>query len=301
MGTPRTGQYVISPKELSPSWVMLYAATFVLQLPCAAIRAFLTYPVLWVAFKLSGPFIGQYPGHIHTIALIVAYGPLAISLATLILPLGGWWWEQREGGRAPSERERLIYDDAIAQLKQADPSLREPRRWFVLDEEIESAAAYADTAMVSRGLLDSGYLQAVLAHELGHLNSSNGRLTAALHGITTPPRGEVHRGLNTICFFATGAAGIWPLQAAWGAYWRSREHHADHYTTNLGQADTLREFLDERRALIDLPVPFMWLSEHSHPPTEHRVERLTRTITHHQPTPHAPPRRQASSDPLATR
>jgi Zn-dependent protease with chaperone function len=279
MATPRTGEYVISPKELSPGWVMLYAATFALQLPCAAIRALVAYPILWIAFQLTGSFIGEYPGHIHTIALIIAYGPLALSLLTLILPLGGWWWEQREGGRAPSERERLIYDDAIAQLRQADPSLREPHHWFVLDEEDENAAAYADTLLVNRGLLDSGYLPSVLAHELGHLNSSDGRLSAALCRITTPPRGQVRRGLKTICFFATGAAGMWPLRAAWGAYWRSREHHADRYAANLEQADMLGEFLDEHRALIDLPVPFMWLSDHSHPPTEHRVEHLTRAAT----------------------
>jgi hypothetical protein len=279
MATPRTGEYVISPKELSPGWLMLYAATFALQLPCAAIRALVAYPILWVAFQLADPFVGEYPGHIHTIALIIAYGSLALSLATLILPLGGWCWEQREGGRAPSERERLIYDDAIAQLRQTDPSLREPHHWFVIDEEHENAAAYADTLLVNRGLLDSGYLQAVLAHELGHLNTSDGRLTAALCRITTPPRGEVRRGLKTICFLATGTAGMWPLRAAWGAYWRSREHHADRYAANLGQADMLGEFLDEHRALIDLPIPFMWLSDHSHPPTEHRVEHLTRAAT----------------------
>ncbi len=167
----------------------------------------------------------------------------------------------------------------------------------MLDEEIENAGAYADTLMVTRGLLDSGYLEPVLAHELGHLNTSDGRLTAALCRITTPPRGQVHRGLKTISFLATGAIGMWPLRAAWGAYWRSREHHADHYAAHLGQANNLGEFLDERRALIDLPVPFIWLSEHSHPPTEHRVERLTRTATQpptwahavtHQPRdPHA--------------
>jgi Zn-dependent protease with chaperone function len=276
MATPRTGQYVISPKELSPSWLLLYAATLALQLPCAAIRALVAYPLLWVAFQLAGPFIGEYPGHIHTIALIIAYGPLALSLLTLILPLGGWWWEQEAGGRTPSARERLVYDDAIAQLRQANPSLREPRRWFVVDKDREDAAAFADTVMISRGLLDSGYLPAVLAHELGHLNTSDGRLTAALYRIATPPRGQVRRGLRTICFFTTGAAGMWPLRAAWGAYWRHREHQADQYAANLGQADTLGEFLDERRALADLPIPFLWLSDHSHPPTEHRVEHLAR-------------------------
>ncbi len=277
MRAPRTGEYLISPKELSPSWLLLYLATFALQVPCAAIRGFVAYPVIWLFFKL----LGQPTSSVHVIALVVGYGPLALSLATLILPLGSWWWEQQAGGRSPSEREQLIYQDALAQLRQANPSLREPRRWFVLDEENEGAAAYADTLMVTRGLLDSGYLEPVLAHELGHLNTSDGRLTAALRRITTPPREQVPRGLKTLCFLATGAIGMWPLRAAWGGYWRSREHHADHYAAHLGQANTLGDFLDERRALIDLPVPFMWLSEHSHPPTEHRVDRLARAATHH--------------------
>jgi Zn-dependent protease with chaperone function len=278
MSTPRTGAYVIRPKEISPSWVLLYAATFALQLPCASFRGIVVYPILVAFFWMFRNFTSVGVEHIHTMALIVAYAPLAISLLTLILPLDGWWWEQRAGGRSPSEREQLIYEDAIAQLRQADPALREPRRWFVLDEEYESAAAYADTLMITRGLLESGYLASVIAHELGHLNTSDGRVSAALQRLTTPPRTEVRRGLKTICFLATGAAGMWVLRGSWGSYWRYREHEADHYAAKLGQAGALSAFLDER-VLYDLPVPFRWLTEHSHPPTEHRIDQLA-----HYPT-----------------
>lgn len=289
MGRPRTVKYMIGPKELSASWLILYGATFALQLPCAAIRAFVAYPPLWLAFKL----LGQPTSIVHDLALTVGYGPLALSLASLLLPLGGWWWEQAAGGRTPSEREQLVYEDAIAQLRLTNPKLRAPRRWFVIDEDEENAAAYADTVMISRGLLDSGHLEAVLAHELGHLNTSDARVAAALSRITTPPYGQVRRGLNTICLFATGAAGVWPMRAPWSAYWRSREHEADQYAANLGQAHALAQFLDERRAMIDLPIPFIWLTEHSHPPTEHRVERLTRGATRQQPRrePATPPNR----------
>jgi Zn-dependent protease with chaperone function len=280
MGRPRTVKYVISPKELMGSWLVLYLATFALQLPCAAIRAFVAYPPLWLAFKL----VGQPTSIVHDLALVVGYGPLAYSIALLVLPLDGWWWEQSVGGRVPSEREQLIYEDAIEQLRRADPKLRVPRKWFVIDEEIENAAACGDTVMITRGLLDSGYLEAALAHELGHLNSSDARITAALNKITTPPYRKVRRGLNTLCFLATGAIGMWPLRAPWSTYWRSREHKADQYAANLGQAEALSEFLDARRAMIDLPIPFIWLTEHSHPPTEHRVERLMRAATQ-QPKP----------------
>ena len=73
------------------------------------------------ALYMFEAFTNVHVGHIHTLAIIVAYAPLAISLLTLILPLDGWWWEQRAGGRSPSERERLIYEDAIAQLQGRPP------------------------------------------------------------------------------------------------------------------------------------------------------------------------------------
>jgi hypothetical protein len=33
-------------------------------------------------------------------------------------------------------------------------------------------------------------------------------------------------------------------------------------------------FLEQHALEYDLPVPFAWLSEHSHPSTEHRIDRL---------------------------
>jgi Zn-dependent protease with chaperone function len=138
----------------------------------------------------------------------------------------------------------------FATLQHADPQLRPPRRWAVLDAHHYNAAVYADTLMVIRGLLESGFLEAVLAHELGHLNSSDARLTAALRRLTTPPRDEVRRGLRTITLIATGGLVVWLTRAPWGAYWRSREHHADEYAAKLGQAKSLARFL-ELNALDD--------------------------------------------------
>ncbi len=54
----------------------------------------------------------------------------------------------------------------------------------------------------------------------------------------------------------------------------------------FGQAEQLAEFLDINALPWDLPVPFVWLTEESHPPTEHRIDRLY----HHEtqtPPPHA--------------
>jgi Zn-dependent protease with chaperone function len=216
---------------------------------------------------------------VHTLAWIAGYGPLIVSFATLILPLGGWLWQQRVGGRSPSERERLIYEDALAILAKSDPRLRPPQHWFVLDEQALNAAAYANTLMLTRGLIDSGYLEAVLAHELGHLNSSDSRLAAALHRLTTPPRRRLPFPLATLGFLVSGGLGAWLTRAPWAAYWRAREFAADEYAAKLGQGRSLARFLELNALENDLPVPFMWLTEQSHPFSEHRIDRLYRRET----------------------
>jgi len=268
--TPAASAYVISAGEIRPGWMALYAVTFAIQALFAAVRGLIVYVLLLVVFKL----IGWSTSPVHAIALIIGYGPLVVSFATLVLPVGGWLWKQQLGGRAPSQRERLIYEDALSVLCQAVPDLRPPRRWFVLDEGHINAAAYADTLMLTRGLLDSGCLEPVLAHELGHLNSSDARLSAALHRLTTPPRSKLPFPFATLGVLASGALGVLITRTPWAAYWRSREFAADEYAARLGQGAALARFLDTNALEGDLPVPFMWLSQQSHPSTEHRIDRL---------------------------
>jgi Zn-dependent protease with chaperone function len=275
MGTPArpaTSAYVISPREIKPGWALLYAISFALQIVGVFARFFTTFALLSLILNI----LGRSTGSVQVLSQIAAWGPLVISLATLILPLGGWLWRQQSGGRAPSERERLIYEDALAVLAHADPALRPPGRWFVLDEPALNAAAYANTLMLTRGLIDSGHLEAVLAHELGHLNSSDSRLAAALHRLTTPPRRRLHFPLATLGFLFSGGLGAWLTRRPWAAYWRAREFAADEYAANLGQGPALARFLDTHALENDLPVPFMWLTPESHPYSEHRIDRLTR-------------------------
>lgn len=269
---PATSAYVIRPREIRPGWLSLYALTFFLQLFCAVLRALIAYPLLWLIFKI----LGWSTSDVHTLAWIAGYGPLILSGATLILPLGGRLWRAQSGGRRPSERERLIFEDALTLLKRAEPKLRAPRHWFVLDEPVPNAAAYADTLMLTRGLIDSGHLEAVLAHELGHLNSSDARLVAALHRLTIPPRRKLHFPLATLGFLVSGAPAAWLTRTPWAAYWRAREFAADEYAAKLGQGPALARFLDTNALENDLPVPFMWLTQESHPYSEHRIDRLER-------------------------
>ena len=267
---PSFSAYLIRVMEFAPAWLVLYAVSLFLQAFCAPLRAAVSYGLLWLVLTV----LGKSTSWLHLIACLIGYGPLIFSVATLLLPLGGWLWQQQSGGRTPSERERLIYEDALAVLAQADPTLRPPRRWFVIDEPTVNAAAYADTLMLTRGLIESGLLEAVLAHELGHLNSSDARLAAALHRLTTPPRQRLRFPLRTLGFLTSGALGVWVMRLPLSAYWREREFEADRYAATLGQGEALMRFLDQHALEHDLPVPFRWLSERSHPSTEHRIDRL---------------------------
>ncbi len=267
---PSLHAYLIDVRELAPSWLLLYATSVAIQAFLAPLRAVVAYGLL----RLGLSVFGQPTGSAHVLAWIAGYGPLVLSLATLTLPLGGWLWQQRSGGRTPSERERLLFEDAFSVLAQADPQLRPPRSWFVLDEQTANAAAYADTLMLTRGLIESGHLQGVLAHELGHMNSADARLSAALYRLTTPPRRRLRFPLWALGILVTGEAGLWLMRLPWSAYWRGREFAADRYAASLGQGEALSRFLEQNALLYDLPVPFPWLGEHSHPATEHRLDRL---------------------------
>jgi Zn-dependent protease with chaperone function len=267
---PAARAYVIRPEEVRPGWLLLYACTFALAFISAVLRGFFAYALLWLAFLI----LGWPQGIVQTLVYVIAFGPLVLSLATLVLPLGGWLWQQQTGGRSPSERERLIYDDALSVLKADAPQLRPPRRWFVLDDPTPNAAAYADTLMLTRGLMDSGFLEPVLAHELGHLNSSDSRLAAALHRMTTPPRRRLRGPWATLAFLVSGAVAMRITRVPWASYWRAREFAADDYAVKLGQGTALAGFLSNHALENDIPVPFMWLSPESHPYSEHRLDKL---------------------------
>jgi Zn-dependent protease with chaperone function len=261
---------VIGLGDLNFGWIPLYVITWVLQWFLAAgFRYLAALAVFWPIDAIFGLGLP-----IHYLAILVGFAPLVISLATLLLPLGGWWFQQQEGGREPSERERAVFELAFAELERADPDLRAPRRWFVLDTDVPNACAYADTLMLTRGLLDSPSLPAVLAHELSHLNTSDARVTAALYRITTPPRQPLEFPLKAIAYLLSGRFAMALVQRPWAMYWRGREKVADSYAAKLGQGPALAGYLDTYALDGDLPTPFKDFGESSHPWTEHRIDDL---------------------------
>jgi Zn-dependent protease with chaperone function len=272
----------------------LYVATLVIELPVIYTRMLLTFAVAALVLLVNG---GSTAGASELMKLAMI--PTAWSLLALITPRGGgWWWRANLGGREPSARERAAYEDALA-LLQAPGRL--PARWFVIDTPLPDAAVCGETLMLSRGLLENEHLPAVLAHELAHINSSDGKLTAALNRVvvhppprTTPrqphPRAAVTGSeelmlgitlagalawlLRRLLAFAKGGLALRLLAPFWSSYWREREHAADRYAARLGQGEDLADFLELHALIHDHPIPFIWLGEHSHPPAELRIERL---------------------------
>ena len=265
----RLSEHLIGPGDLNPGWILLYGLTWALQVLCGWARSLVAALVLLILAWVAG-----WDLPVKELALAIGFGPLFVSLATLILPLGGWWFQQQMGGRRPSERERAVFELAFAELREADPQLRAPRRWFVVEDPEPNACAYADALMLTRGILDSPSFPAVLAHELGHLNSSDARVSAAVYRITTWPRQPQRFPFRLIAYLTSGRAAMALVKAPWAAYWRRREAVADSYAAGLGQGASLADYLDTHALDGDLPIPFKDFGESSHPWTEHRIEEL---------------------------
>jgi Zn-dependent protease with chaperone function len=291
-------------KRFSLGSLCMFALALTSELPVLFVRVVMLGLTIGIIDSLSGhPTQGPEWLWVGTI-------PTLWAMFALLTPIGsGWWWKQRAGGRSPSAREYLAYDDAIEQLQSnSQQTLDLPSKWFVIDTPLPDAAVYGATLMLSRGLLESDHLLAVIAHELGHLASPDGRVTAALNRLViakplnldrelldtyleqhSHPQPEYQplpgdapiRGLFQIARFtirllalARGGSGLRLTRPLWGHYWRQREYAADTYAANLGQADGLADFLETHALLHDHPVPYIWLTEHTHPPVELRIDHL---------------------------
>ena len=290
----------------------MYALALIAEAPVIVARYLFALLIVFAILVIEGN------PHGGTEWALVALIPTAWSVLALFNPAGGaWWWRTRAGGREPSKREQLAYQDAV-ELLQSNTSrpLPLPAHWFVIDSPQPDAAVCGDALMSSRGLFETDHLPAVLAHELGHLGSPDARLTTAINRLivfSTPFRAGVEKGrarpqiellprlqytprpgsdvfdldpaltqallgfvrfLFITSLFAKGGLGLWLTGPIWGRYWREREYEADQYAAGLGQAEELADFLETHALIHDNPIPFLWLTEHTHPPTELRLDRL---------------------------
>jgi len=276
------------------------ASGLALYLLTLSVEAMLGVPVRWLLAYLGAATVGIFVSlglSAEHLAWIAALAPIAWSVAGLLWPGRGWVWGRLLGARRPSASEGEALAEAMALLRGTDPGLPDPTAWLVLDDPLPGAAVRGTTVLLSRALLESESLAAVLAHELGHADSLDGRLTEALNRLalwgdplaparterggeggvvrSQEPRGGLLWGLIRWALRLAGGSFVQGLLGAlWSAYWRSREYAADAYAASLGQAEDLTRHLADFDQPFDAPQPGLLFKAASHPPVALRIERL---------------------------
>jgi Zn-dependent protease with chaperone function len=278
---------------------ILLAVTILIELISAWIRYRVMFSVF--AFVLDD-------GISLLLANIVGYGPLIWSVLNAVgVPGGGFQTRRALGARELSQRERDALSQALAHL----PSHTRAPRWiYALDAPFEQGFVIGSALYLTRPALQSAYLPALLAHELGHLNTSDGRLMLALNRLTLPffqalgislagdvvsddrvaaraarkEMGCIRSGLVLMLTLMGGGFGVRLLGFLWVRYWRVREYAADRYAAELGQADLLADFLEIQAQPFDMATPYRQGLTHDY--TELRIDRLDqfREMQRHMPT-----------------
>lgn len=311
--------------DIKGKW--LFIATLLVELSSVAARLvffFIFGPILLfpiflipllffgflVAVGVQGPFealegvLSLFLGLNSFIAISIAWLPLVYSVMTLVLIPGGFFLTRFAlGARETSRREQEAILAALSRVEENAPEDSiGPTRWFVIDDPEPNAYAVGTTVYLTRELIRSPHLAAVMAHELGHINSTDSRLTLALRRLVLPPvyllshlsgqsaPGAILAGavtedrddssafliaggvvaLSILFALAGGGFGLWLLSPFWTWYWREREHEADHFAAECDMANELVEYL-EKYQYFDTATPY-FLS--THPYTELRIDRL---------------------------
>lgn len=268
----------------------LYVATLALELLIGASTRWL---LAYLAAAIAADFVSVGLSG-ETCAWVAALTPIGWSLLGVVLPSRGWVWGRRLGLRRPSSEERSAIEGAVEILRSVGPGVGEAVIYRVLDRPLPFAAARGQALVLARPIVESPALPAVIAHELGHLDSLDARLTEALNRLCLwddplslsegdevggPPRIHDSRGgalwalFRLVARLSGGSAGVRLLSPAWAAYWRAREYAADSHAASLGQAEDLASFLRDQELLLDRPAPGL-LPQRQHPPVALRIERL---------------------------
>ena len=296
--------------KLQFSGLLLYFLTVALEAPVIFLRLMIVFFVVVVPSLIVGHplsvllwfFIGLAPTFWSMLALITPRGG------------GWWWRQNAGGRDQSGREQLAYDDAVtLLQAHSLEP-LFLPGSWFVVDEHEPDAAVVGDALMLSRGLLEMdlpavlphelGHLASfdgrftlalnrlvirqaprppidpdeperprgeglAVAEEVLHLAQVKPSTMEILSGVAIF-MWFVHKLLR----FARGGFALKLTAPLWGRYWRGREYAADLYAAQLGQADELADFLETHALINDFPIPFIWLTQTPHPPTELRIDRL---------------------------
>lgn len=260
-------------------------ALYAITVFCHLLSAFARGLVVEVVLEIIGSLAG-WPIPAEPIALVVAFGPLLVSLLCiicppLVCPIMGRWWEMDFGGRGPVQDELESFERAIGTIQLEDEWFKPPRHWFVAEDDGYNAWVFANSVCLTRGLLESREAApAFISHEYPHLRSGDGRLMCARQVLVIwpmePPEILPLRWLpvRVLLWVAGGAAVDWFFASSWDAYWRSREYASDNYTIRVGQGPAFARSLRSHSLPHERPIRRMAFSAASHPYTKQRMARL---------------------------
>lgn len=289
-------------------WEVVYSYTFVIEDP----------------FQLIAVYYNEYTVPV----LLLAAFPLVLSiLSATVLPGGSLLTRFALGARTASKREREAIQAALSQIgaKINLSHIKSPSNWFVIDSPTPNAYVVGTTLYVTRELLRNDHLTAVVAHELGHINSYDGRMVMALRRLVIPPVHylsqlirqpapgnmvmivapdplQAYIQITQVWLFSLflslvgGGFGLWALSPLWIWYWRKREYNADEFAAYLGFGSELIEYLEEYQ-FFDVATPY-FLS--SHPYTELRIDRLQQMEAQRSTLPNTPAAATATPTAQAT-
>ena len=259
--------------------LFLLALTWALDLPAVVFRAFFASGM--------GLTFGLTESQSLWAAGVFGYFPFIRAVAALICgPVTRTFLRHSYGARDPSQREADRLHDALNSCVQ--DGVKPPRYVWVIDSsEVPIAFVEGSSLFVQRDAVWSPHLSGLVAHELGHLNSVDQRLSTATRWSSFPSLRAAGRGLlrsrgPVILWilialialqFELMAGGHLPrlLNPLWRWWWRRREFAADAYAAHLGHGESLAAALEEELP-FDAARP--WMKERTHPYAEVRIDRL---------------------------
>lgn len=265
-------QFLETLREVSK--LRLYLLTLVVQaLTAGIVRKWLGQRI-WLVLGWFLP-LPLSPGLVGWLCML---GPLFWSLSAFWWPGNGSLWCRRVGAFHPSRGESRKIDLAFEALGEAATKRLRKLAIQVIDTADRFAFIRGITLMLSRGVVESDDLKPVLAHELTHAVTIDGRLMLALDRLTltgTPlsrthdqdTRREEGGGaagiiacLRWILLLADGTLTMRALWPMWAADLRRRERAADAGAVALGQGPALAEVLKNWKEPTDRPRRRMlWL------------------------------------------
>ena len=241
---------------------------------------------------------------IWLLGMIVGYSPIALSiLAYLGYGSGHTLTRFALGARKPSQREQTQIVTVLKEVTEAMGKIQLAgfSGIYIVDSPLEYLYLIGTTLYLSSGAIGSRHFQAMVAHEMGHLQHGDGATILALRRLIFPlfyifianvrdfstskpnPKRDEHRlspanifynMVNQVIFFLFsmmgGGLGVWLTSWLWANYFREADYAADGFVVQRKLKAQLVEYLEEKR-FYDTSVPYMlgW-----QPANEQRIDKV---------------------------